>query len=89
MNNSLDVDFDKLNILQVLNSKGELRYDELRNQSGFTTRRGNGIFAYQLRKLLRQSLIAQGKSEKEYVITKLGKLVLHLDEKKIEKPKTK
>ena len=88
MNNSLDVDFDKSNILHVLNSKGELRYDELRNQSGFKTRRGDGIFAYQLRKLLRQSLISQGKSEKEYVITKLGKLVLHLDEKKIERPKT-
>jgi len=82
LNNSLDVDFDKLNILQVLNSKGQLRYDELRNQSGFTTRRGDGIFAYQLKKLLRESLIAPGKSEKEYVITKLGKLVLHLDESK-------
>ena len=89
MNNSFDSDFNKVSILRVLNSKGQLRYDELRNQSGFTTRRGDGIFAYQLRKLLRQSLIAQGKSEKEYVITKLGKLVLHLDEKKIERPKTK
>ena len=88
MNDSLDSDINKVSILQVLKSKGELRYDELRNQSGFKTRRGNGIFAYQLKKLLRQSLIAQGKSEKEYVITKLGKLVLHLDEKKIERPKT-
>jgi len=88
LNNSFDSDFNKVSILRVLNSKGQLRYDELRNQSGFTTRRGDGIFAYQLRKLLRESLIAQGKSEKEYVITKLGKLVLHLDEKKIERPKT-
>ncbi len=88
MNNSLNSDLNKVNILRILNSKGELRYDELRNQSGFTTRRGDGIFAYQLRKLLRQSLIAQDKSEKEYGITKLGKLVLHLDEKKIERPKT-
>ena len=82
MNNSLNSDHNKVSILRVLNSKGQLRYDELRNQSGFKTRRGDGIFAYQLRKLLRQSLIAQGKSEKEYVITKLGKLVLHLDESK-------
>jgi len=83
LNNSLESDFNKVNILQVLNSKGELRYDELRNQSGFKTQRGNGIFAYQLKKLLRESLIVQGKSEKEYVITKLGKLVLNLNKKKI------
>ena len=83
MNNSHESDLNKVSILQVLNSKGELRYDELRNQSGFKTRRGNGIFAYQLKKLLRESLIVQGKSEKEYVITKLGKLVLNLNKKKI------
>jgi len=83
LNNSLESDFNKVSILQVLNSKGELRYDELRNQSGFKTRRGNGIFAYQLKKLLRESLIVQGKSEKEYIITKLGKLVLNLNKKKI------
>ena len=88
MNNSLDSDINKVSILRVLNSKGELRYDELRNQSGFETRRGNGIFAYQLKKLLRESLIVQGKSEKEYVITKLGKLVLNLNKKKILNRKT-
>ena len=83
MNNSLDSNLNKVSILRVLNSKGELRYDELRNQSGFKTQRGNGIFAYQLKKLLSESLIVQGKSEKEYVITKFGKLVLNLNEKKI------
>ena len=82
MNNSLDSDFNKVSILRVLNSKGQLRYDELRNQSGFKTQRDHGIFTYQLKKLLRESLIAPGESEKEYVITKLGKLVLHLDESK-------
>jgi len=83
LNNSLDSDINKVSILQVLKSKGELRYDELRNQSGFKTRRGDGIFAYQLKKLLRESLIVEGKSEKEYAITKLGKLVLNLNKKKI------
>ena len=35
-------------------------------------------FAYHLRKLLRQSLVALNKSERRYTITNLGKLVLSL-----------
>ena len=87
MNNFLNSDLNRINILQVLNSKGHLPYDELRTQCGFKTQRGSGIFAYQLKKLLGQSLTVHGKSEREYVITTLGKLVLNLDEKKIKRPK--
>ena len=82
LNDFPNPDFNKINILKILNSKGSTRYDELRNQCGFETRRGSGIFAYQLEKLLGQSLIAHGKSKKEYIITSLGKLVLNLDKKK-------
>ena len=85
MNDFLNPDLNRINILQILNSKGYLPYDELRTQCGFKTQRGSGIFAYQLKKLLEQSLIAHGKSEREYVITNLGKLVLNLDEKKIKR----
>ena len=38
----------------------------------------SGKFAYHLRKLLRQSLVALNKSERRYTITNLGKLVLSL-----------
>jgi len=43
-----------------------------------------GIFAYHLKKLLNQSLVALNKSQRRYSTTELDKLVLNLAEK-IEK----
>jgi len=46
--------------------------------AGFKSKKESGKFAYHLRKLLRQSLVALNKSERRYTITNLGKLVLSL-----------
>jgi ribonucleoside-triphosphate reductase len=61
-----------------LNSKGPLTYSELKSLAGFKSKKESGKFAYHLRKLLRQSLVALNKSERRYTITNLGKLVLSL-----------
>ncbi|MFZ8908517.1 MAG: anaerobic ribonucleoside-triphosphate reductase, partial [Nitrosopumilaceae archaeon] len=60
------------------NSKGPLTYSELKSLAGFKSKKESGKFAYHLRKLLRQSLVALNKSERRYTITNLGKLVLSL-----------
>ena len=64
--------------LRILNSKGPLTYSELKSLAGFKSKKESGKFAYHLRKLLRQSLVALNKSERRYTITNLGKLVLSL-----------
>ena len=55
-----------------------MTYSELKSLAGFKSKKESGKFAYHLRKLLRQSLVALNKSERRYTITNLGKLVLSL-----------
>ncbi len=69
---------NRIDILKILNSKGPLTYSELKSLAGFKSKKESGKFAYHLRKLLRQSLVALNKSERRYTITNLGKLVLSL-----------
>ena len=65
---------NRIDILRILNSKGPLTYSELKSLAGFKSKKESGKFAYHLRKLLRQSLVALNKSERRYTITNLGKL---------------
>src|ERR687888_1820557 len=69
---------NRIDILRILNSKGPLPYSELKSLAGFKSKKESGKFAYHLRKLLRQSLVALNKGERRYTITNLGKLVLSL-----------
>src|SRR6476620_1829329 len=69
---------NRIDILRILNSKGPLTYSELKSLGGFKSKQESGKFAYHLRKLLRQSLVALNKAERRYTITNLGKLVLSL-----------
>ena len=69
---------NRIDILRILNSKGPLTYSELKSLAGFKSKKETGKFAYHLRKLLRQSLVALNKAERRYTITNLGKLVLSL-----------
>ena len=69
---------NRIDILRILNCKGPLTYSELKSLAGFKSKKESGKFAYHLRKLLRQSLVALNKSERRYTITNLGKLVLSL-----------
>ncbi len=66
----------RLEILKILNAKGSMSYSELKQQTGFRSKKESGKFAYHLRKLLKQNLIAQNKAEKKYMLTSLGRLVL-------------
>lgn len=66
----------RLEILKILNTKGSMSYSELKQQTGFRSKKESGKFAYHLRKLLRQNLITQNKAEKKYMLTSLGRLVL-------------
>src|SRR4029078_12170443 len=69
---------NRIDILRILNTKGPLTYSELKSLAGFKSKKESGKFAYHLRKLLRQSLVALNKAERRYTITNLGKLVLSL-----------
>src|SRR5919199_5216425 len=69
---------NRIDILRILNAKGPLTYSELKALAGFKSKKESGKFAYHLRKLLRQSLVALNKGERRYTITNLGKLVLSL-----------
>lgn len=69
---------NRIDILRILNSKGPKTYSELKSLAGFRSKKESGKFAYHLRKLLRQTLVALNKSERRYTITNLGKLVLSL-----------
>jgi ribonucleoside-triphosphate reductase len=61
-----------------------MTYSELKTQAGFKAKKESGKFAYHLRKLLRQNLIAQNRAERKYMLTQLGRLVLN-SSKEIEK----
>jgi ribonucleoside-triphosphate reductase (formate) len=69
---------NRIDILRILNAKGPLTYSELKALAGFKSKKESGKFAYHLRKLLRQLLVALNKAERRYTITNLGKLVLGL-----------
>jgi ribonucleoside-triphosphate reductase (formate) len=69
---------NRIDILRILNAKGPLTYSELKALAGFKSKKESGKFAYHLRKLLRQLLVALNKTERRYTITNLGKLVLGL-----------
>ncbi len=69
---------NRIDILRILNTKGPLTYSELKALAGFRSKKESGKFAYHLRKLLRQLLVALNKAERRYTITNLGKLVLSL-----------
>src|SRR5436309_6623628 len=69
---------NRIDILRILNTKGPLTYSELKALAGFKSKKESGKFAYHLRKLLRQLLVALNKAERKYTITNLGKLVLSL-----------
>ena len=60
---------NRIDILRILNSKGPLTYSELKALAGFRSKKESGKFAYHLRKLLRQSLVALNKSERRYTVT--------------------
>jgi len=70
----------RIDILRVLNSKGPQIYPELKSLAGFKSKKESGKFAYHLRRLLREKLVALNKSERRYKITNLGWLVLSLAE---------
>jgi ribonucleoside-triphosphate reductase len=67
----------RLEILRILNAKGPMTYSELKTLAGFKSKKESGKFAYHLRKLLRQNLIAQNRAERKYMLTTLGRLVLN------------
>jgi ribonucleoside-triphosphate reductase len=67
----------RLVILKILNAKGPMTYSELKTLAGFKSKKESGKFAYHLRKLLRQNLIAQNRAERKYMLTTLGRLVLN------------
>jgi len=69
---------NRLEILKILNAKGSLSYSELKSLAGFKSKKESGKFAYHLRKLVRQGLISLNRTERKYVITSLGTLVLNL-----------
>ena len=52
---------NRIDILRILNSKGPLTYSELKSLAGSKSKKESGKFAYHLRKLLRQSLVALNK----------------------------
>jgi anaerobic ribonucleoside-triphosphate reductase len=69
---------NRLDILRILNSKGPLSYSELKTLAGFKSKKESGKFAYHLRKLVKQTLIALNRAERKYTVTGLGRLVLNL-----------
>ncbi len=69
---------NRIEILRILNARGPLTYSELKANVGFKSKRESGKFAYHLRKLLRHSLVALNKSERRYIITNRGKLILSI-----------
>ena len=56
---------NRIDILKILNLKGSLSYAELKSLAGIKTKKDGGKFAYHLRKLLRQSLVALKRLERE------------------------
>lgn len=69
---------NRLEILRILNTRGPLSYSDLKMMAGFKSKKESGKFAYHLRKLVRQVLVSLNRSERKYVVTNLGRLVLNL-----------
>jgi hypothetical protein len=69
---------NRLDILRILNTKGPLSYSELKTLAGFKSKKESGKFAYHLRKLVKQTLVALNRAERKYIVTSLGRLVLNL-----------
>lgn len=66
----------RIEILRVLNTKGPITYSELKDSSGFKSKKDSGKFAYHLRKLHKFSLVGLNKTDRRYTITNMGKTVL-------------
>ena len=69
---------NRIDILRILNARGMMTYSDIKAHAGFRSKKESGKFAYHLRKLSRQSLIALNRTDKRYALTNLGKLVLSL-----------
>ena len=69
---------NKIDILKTLESKGALKYPELRVLSGFGRRENGWLFTEYTLNLLRKSQISLNKSKRTYSITELGKSSLDL-----------
>lgn len=69
---------NRIEILRILHTEGPLTYSELKSLAGFKSKKESGKFAYHLRKLVRQALISLNRSERKYVVTNLGRLILNL-----------
>jgi len=72
---------NRIDILKILTLEGPQTYSDLKSLTGFKSEKESGKFAYHLKKLLNQSLVAFNKSETRWKITNLGKTVLSLAEK--------
>ena len=69
---------NRIEILRILHTEGPLTYSELKSLAGFKSKKESGKFAYHLRKLVRQALISLNRSERKYIVTNLGRLILNL-----------
>jgi len=67
---------DRINILNTLTSKNDLKLSELKSLAGYNSRKHILMYVEHLRKLLRQSLISLNKHERTYSITNHGKSVV-------------
>ncbi|MBI2184687.1 MAG: helix-turn-helix domain-containing protein [Thaumarchaeota archaeon] len=68
---------NRLEILRILNTRGPLSYSDLKMMAGFKSKKESGKFAYHLRKLVRVALVSLNRSERKYIVTNLGRLVLN------------
>ena len=68
---------NRLEILRILNTRGPLSYSDLKMMAGFKSKKESGKFAYHLRKLVRVTLVSLNRSERKYVVTSLGRLILN------------
>jgi len=81
---SLMANQDRINILRISNLMSPTTHSELKSLAGFKSEKESGKFAYHLKKLEQESLVAYNKLEKRYTVTILGKTVCDLMEE-IEK----
>jgi len=71
----------RMDILRTLKSKGPLTYADLKSYSDVKKGKQSGIFAYHVRKLLRQSLVELDIPSKMYEITGHGIHIFNLAQK--------
>ena len=67
----------RMQILLLLNSKGNLLYSDIMGLLGLNPSRDAGKFAYHLRSVLRAGLIDADRDTRKYKLTDLGKLVVN------------